>query len=615
MQIMQCRLAIFLWMASTLLIQPGIAQKMTPAAGNNTSITAFDSSGYKWWDPAGNNFPVLEGQAWPAEVKAPYDRFPARAEASLNPNVWNLSHSSAGLYLKFKSNSGHIVVRYTVKGVKQALAMPHMPATGVSGIDLYSIDQDGNWGWAPGKFSFGDTVEYRYDALEPNAAYHGKNFEYRLFLPLYNAVSWLEIGVPREAGFTPMPLQPEKPIVVYGTSIAQGACASRPGMAWTSILERELDRPLINLGFSGNGQLENSVIDLLTEIDAKIYVLDCLPNLTAGSGFSAEEVEKRIVSSVKRIQQRRPGVPILLTEHSGGSTVRIIDTSRYNNFEGVNKTLRFVFPRLQAEGIKNIFLLTNKEIGLGIDATVDGLHPNDIGMENYAAAYEKAIRTILKEPKGAASTTMPVVQSREGNYYDWRGRHREILSLNRSEPPGIVILGNSIIHYWGGQPKAPVSRGEDSWNQYLEPAGVRNQAFGWDRIENTLWRVYHDELDGYKARQIIVMIGTNNLGTDSDEAILAGLQQLAFAVSQRQPSADIVLSGILPRRQLEKRIAGLNKAIARLAARMKLTYINPGPVLLEKEGKIDESLFGDGLHPNAVGYRKLALALAPYLKK
>ena len=90
-----------------------------------------------------------------------------------------------------------------------------------------------------------------------------------------------------------MPLSMEKPVVVYGTSIAQGACATRPGLAWTAILERKLDRPLINLGFSGSGQLEKSVIDLMAEIDAKLYILDCLPNLTSGAGFTDDEVEKR----------------------------------------------------------------------------------------------------------------------------------------------------------------------------------------------------------------------------------------------------------------------------------------------------------------------------------
>lgn len=89
----------------------------------------------------------------------------------------------------------------------------------------------------------------------------------------------MQVGVPGNALFNPMAIREEKPIVVYGTSIAQGGCASRPGMAWPALVGRKLDRPLINLGFSGNGRLEKEVIDLIAEIDAKVYVLDCLPNL------------------------------------------------------------------------------------------------------------------------------------------------------------------------------------------------------------------------------------------------------------------------------------------------------------------------------------------------
>ena len=568
---------------------------------------------YTWWDPSTNKFPVLDGQAWPGEVESPYDRFPERARKVLNPNVWNISHSSAGLYCKFTTDAGSIIVRYVVTS-KGSFAMSHMPATGVSGVDLYGLDHNGNWLWAPGSFAFGDTIEYRFSGLEADPGFPGRDREYRLFLPLYNGVSWMQIGVPADRHFEALPLQPERPIVVYGTSIAQGACASRPGLAWTAILERKLDRPVINLGFSGSGQLERSVIDLMNEIDAKLYVLDCLPNLTSGAGFSEKEVEDRIRMAVRELQGKHPAVPILLTEHSGGNDLRVIDAARSREFEKVNGILRAVFNRLQSEGVKNIYTITNKEIGLGIHSTVDGLHPNDIGMEEYAAAYERCIRSILHEPVDTGATTYPVTQRRDG-YYDWRARHAEVLSLNRSEPPVSIILGNSIIHYWGGRPRPPLSRGADSWDGGLEPLGVRNLGFGWDKIENVLWRVYHDELDGYAAKHVVVMIGTNNLGTNTDEEITKGLKMLVQGIRARQPQTDLLLSGLLPRRDMEQRVVVLNRRIADLAGSLKITYIEPGRGLLTGKGKIDESLYSDGLHPNAAGYQKIAAVLAPYLKK
>lgn len=575
------------------------------------SLAAFSQQSYTWHNPATSDFPVIEGQAWPREVALPYDRFPARAQQSLNPNVWNISHSSAGLYVKFKTNTADIVIRYVVKG---DLAMTHMPATGVSGIDLYAIDPNGKWKWAPSTRSFNDTIEYRFSSLQVSREFTGRDYEYRLYLPLYNTVTWLSIGVPGNSSFRFMPLSPERPIVVYGTSIAQGACASRPGMAWTALLQQQLDRPLINLGFSGSGKLEPSVIALMNEIDARLYVLDCIPNLTVRSGTTPEELEKRIVAAVNTLKEKRPGVPVLLVEHSGGTDNGLIDTAAQYDYEGANQVLRHAFDKMKAAGITGIYLLTNKEIGLSVYSTVDGLHPNDVGMMDYATAYEKSIREILQEPVGMLTTTIPVVQYRDG-YYDWRSRHHELIAGNRTAAPRIVFLGNSIIHYWGGRPAAPLSRGADSWNEYLEPAGVKNFAFGWDRIENVLWRVYHDELDGFEAAQVWVMIGTNNLTINTDAEIIAGLNRLIDAIKIRQPKASLMLSGILPRREMEQRIVALNTRIAALAGQLKVQYVNPGIVLLNANKKIEESLFGDGLHPNEAGYKKLAVAIKPYLKK
>lgn len=565
---------------------------------------------YKWWNPATHAFPVIEGRAWSGEIKNTCHRFPARTEKTLNQNVWNISHSSAGLYLKFATNSNDIIVRYGVRNKEKA--MDHMPATGVSGIDLYALDNSGQWVWAPGKFSFRDTIEYRFSNLKADHVFADRDCEYRLFLPLYNEVQWMQAAVPADKSFTALPLSAEKPIVVYGTSITQGACASRPGLAWTAVLERKLDMPLINLGFSGNGRLEKPVIDLMNEIEAELYILDCLPNLTSGAGFSDEEVQKRIEAAVKLLQQKHPLTPVLLTEHGGGHTLSLIDTAGYKEYAEVNSLLRNTYAKLIREGTKNIYLLSNKDIDLGIEATVDGLHPNDIGMMQYAGAYEKIIRHILRQPLGNISTTIPAVQSRDV-YYNWRSRHAEILQMNKTNPPKSVIVANSIIHFWGGEPQAPLARGAAAWNKFLQPLNVRNLGFGWDRIENALWRIYHGELDGFDARQVVVMMGTNNLTENSNEEIIKGLKNLAEQIKIRQPGAKILLSGILPRREMEPRIAVLNKSIEKLSASLQVRYINPGTVLLNNKGRVDESLFVEGLHPNAAGYEKLGAQLSGYL--
>ena len=245
--------------------------------------------------------------------------------------------------------------------------------------------------------------------MEVDKDYRSRNFEFRLFLPLYNGVSWMEIGVPKGNSFQPLPLTKEKPIVFYGTSILQGGCASRPGLAWTSMVERRLDCPVINLGFSGNGRLETEVIDLINEVDAKLYVLDCIPNMVHSGLFSDEVLASRITNSITSIRQKHPDAPILLAAHSLSSHSGIIDSSRNINSEISNAIQTRVYDSLKNSGIQNLYLLTSKDIGFDIDATVDGVHPNDIGMRYYADAYTKIIRSVLHE-EGTSTSMKPVIQ-------------------------------------------------------------------------------------------------------------------------------------------------------------------------------------------------------------
>ena len=563
-----------------------------------------------WWNPANSDSPVVQGQAWSNKEMGAYNRLPNKAEGVVRPAVWNLSKNAAGLSIRFWSDAKSIVVRYGVKG---SLAMSHMPATGVSGVDLYAKDSEGERQWYRGRYSFGDTIQYRFSGIDSKEKYHDKGREYQLYLPLYNEVSWLEIGVPSEAYLRPLPLRQEQPIVVYGTSIAQGGCASRPGMAWTSILERKMDRPLINLGFSGNGRLEPEIIDMITEIDAKVVVLDCLPNLVATKDRSLEDVLKLMKDAAKQIREKRPHVPILLVEHAGYSD-GLVDAGRKVAYTDLNKMAQKAFSQLQEKGFSNLHLLSKDEINLSMESFVDGTHPTDLGMMEYALAYEKKLRKILHEPIGIYSTTKPVTQAREPGMYPWEERHQTIMRLNKENPPKVCFLGNSIVHYWGGQPEAPRSNGSQSWEDNFGDLMSQNFGFGWDRIENLLWRVYQGELDGFEAEQIVLMIGTNNLHINSDEEILEGLKILVQAIQQRQPKAKLLMVGLLPRANNELRVKTLNVEMAKLAKSYSLTYADVGRVLLQKDEKINPSLFLDGLHPNSKGYAQLGKEIRKYLR-
>lgn len=348
---------------------------------------AQNTNSYKSWNPVNERVSVVAGQGWHEGLAAYYDRLPQKVASTVRKPVWDLSRNSTGMNIRFTSDAAEIVVRYQVSGTVQ---FPHMPATGVSGLDLYAKDSDGKWLWSAGKYSFKDTIAYRFLNLQSESG--KKERQYTLYLPPYNTVKWLEIDVPSSSTFTPLPVPVRKPIVVYGTSIAQGACASRPGLIWSSILSRKLDQPVVNLAFSGNGRLEKEIIELLPEIDASLYVLDCLPNLT-GEAFTNEIIRKKLEDAVAYLQLKKPGVPILLTEHDG-YTDGSINEVRKKAYKRVNAVLKETFAALKGKGIKNIYYLSEADINQDIENMVDGTHPNDLGMMRYAEAYEKAIRKI-----------------------------------------------------------------------------------------------------------------------------------------------------------------------------------------------------------------------------
>lgn len=565
------------------------------------AFTQSAQAQWNWFNPQQASFPTIQGQGWPEENAGSYRRFPLRAKESVRKPLWNLSENSAGLSVHFYSTTPQIKVRYTVKG---GMAMNHMPATGVSGVDLYQIDENGDWKVMSGNFSFGDTIVYHFNNIAPQTR-HRKGYEYRLFLPLYNSVAWMEIGIPDAIDFQFAPRSKEAPIVVYGTSIAHGACASRPGMAWTNLINRRMEHPLINLGFSGNGKLEKECLSLMGEIDARVYILDCLPNLTSDS----DPIYDLTTAAVHQLRTLRPSTPILLVEHAGYSTMNVNNVHQ-SDIKTRNILSHKAYQALLAEGVKNLYYLSQEELNLPADGWVDYVHPSDWGMVAYATAYEKKLREILHEPIGTLSITTPVMQRRDANTYEWLCRHESILEQNVANPPRALLIGNSICHFWGGENTLVGQSGKESWETTMQPSGFRNLGCGWDRIENILWRVYHGELDGYKAEKIVCKIGTNNLDFNTDSEILTGLRTVLKAIGDRQPDALIKVVGILPRKGYEPRVKKLNQAIRKMTASTPYRYMDVGSELLQSDGTINPAYFSDGLHPNEEGYKRIATKMA-----
>ncbi len=357
-----------------------------------------------WHDPLrAGQASYIHGQGWD-EDGGNYHRLPDRAQAKVRDKVWQLACQSAGLSLRFRTDARELSLMYQTT---QPLSMPHMPSTGVSGVDLYRA---GDLAFCFGSYSFGDTIRYSYRL--DSASDSREETEYILYLPLYNEVSRLEIGVPTGSSFAFVPAPQERPIVLYRTSIAQGACASRPGMAWANILGRELGQPLINLGFSGNGKLEEELISLIAEQRPSLVILDCMPNM---GGFDSDEIIRRLKAAVHRLSAL-PDLSILLIEHAGNSNA-LTDQAEGAKSARSNQAQREAYRQLQSEGLQGLYYLSREELGLSPDTWVDYVHPSDLGMRQYASAVLHKIKA-LQGAKALASRrpAAPPQQPRSKNY-------------------------------------------------------------------------------------------------------------------------------------------------------------------------------------------------------
>jgi len=353
----------------------------SPAIGQDKLGAAID-----WHDA--RQFTV-EGRGWAeSELKSPFDRLPAKAEGRVRSAVWGLSRQSAGLCVRLASDSPAIHCRWTLTGAN--LALPHMPATGVSGVDLYAMTDRG-WHW----LATGRPTKQTNEAALVTGLPKQKR-DYMLYLPLYNGVSRVEIGFTPGSSAAGLPRDGKlaKPLVFWGTSITQGGCASRPGMVHTAILGRRLNVPVINLGFSGNGKMEPEVAALIAELDAAAYVIDCLPNCTAA------EVTERTVPLVTILRRAHPETPIVLVEDRTYADAFLV-AARQSRNDSSRSALRAEYEKLIAGGVKNLHYLPGETL-LGTDGedTVDGSHPTDLGFVHQADAMQKTLANLLKLDRG-----------------------------------------------------------------------------------------------------------------------------------------------------------------------------------------------------------------------
>lgn len=327
----------------------------------------------------------VEGRGWDA-TKDFYDRLPAKAEKVVRPPVWDLSHDSAGMCVRFVSDATTIRARWAL--INSWLYLPNETAIANSGLDLY-VKTDEGWHW----LAVGQPTKQTNEVTLIENLLPGKR-EYLLYLPLYNGVKFVELGVPTNAVIDKAPAWgpgDRKPIVFYGTSILQGLSASRPGMVHAAILQRQFNWPVINLGFSGNGKMEPEMATLLAELDPSVYVIDCLPNMVAA------EIKARAEPLVKALRAAHPATPIVLVEDRTMQDSFLI-AGRMEWYHLKDRAeLRAAFDRLKQAGIENLYYIPGDHLfGDDGEGSVDGSHPSDLGFARQAEIFARVLEPLLK---------------------------------------------------------------------------------------------------------------------------------------------------------------------------------------------------------------------------
>ena len=328
------------------------------------------------------------GQAFAASAEHPFRRLPECLKGVVRDPVWELGCNSAGIYVRFRSDAGAIYARWTNNGNH----MPHMTDCGTGGLDLYVLI-DNQWTYVGSGFNWGPPATEHAALLvghmEPQMR------EYMLYLALYDEVKTLELGVP-EGRVLEMPLLPSPadghPMVMYGTSILQGGCASRPGMAFTNILARRFDRTVINLGFSGNAFLDYEIAHLMASVPApSVFVLDYVPNA------SPEQIAEKGERFFRILRDAHPLVPVIFVEdpffaHS------VVDQFIAEEVRSKNAAQKALFERLVQAGERLIYYVpADGMTGADNEAFVDGIHFTDLGMLRYARHLEPVLREAVGE--------------------------------------------------------------------------------------------------------------------------------------------------------------------------------------------------------------------------
>ena len=402
-------------------------------------------------------------------------------------------------------------------------------------------------------------------------------------------------------------------------------------------------RKAINLGFSGyrtENLLWNIAHGELEGQSPKVLVLEIGTNNVDEKNYplrhTAGQLAGGIAAIVKLVRQKLPDTKIILLRCFPGS----YDGANPTSHRAILEKASDIVSKLADE--KDVFYCDVNHVFLNLDGSInhqmmgDYLHPTPAGAKAWAQAMEPLLSKLMGDQ--SLDTALPVntaivpAGKLENDSYDWYKRHAEVLAVKDSINPEIILIGNSITHFWGGVPavryadgKFRIPNGPQSYANLFGSYRVLNMGFGWDRTQNVLWRLDHGELDGLHPRLVVINIGTNNTSETENarintaSEIVEGIEAVCRRVRSKIPNTKILVMAIFPREKdpaASRRILinEINKRLVNFTTTQKISFLDAGPKMLNADGTFVEGMMLDFTHPSEKGYTIWADALRPVIQ-
>ena len=429
---------------------------------------------------------------------------------------------------------------------------------------------------------------------------------------------------------------PDTQLLLIGDSITDNYHASDPPdrdfrPTWDQFYA---PRKALNLGFSGDTtddtiwRLEHGMIDGL---HPKVVVVLIGTNNTL-HGQTAEQTEIGIDAVIGNLEERLPDARILMLGilPSDRAESKTIEDKKVNQYLArcYGENPRITYLDLGSIFYKNGVLNTALYYDSRTSEHRKALHPDTVGQRMMAEAIEPTLANLMQDAPRETLNAMThintasiAVPALEQDSYDWYARHHAELELQKHARPQVVMIGDSITHFWGGLPAGSIVNGPSAWSHVFGGMSVINMGFGWDRTQNVLWRLRQGELDGLDPKWIVLNIGTNNLTgsknarPNTPEEVVEGVELIREQIRERSPASRLVLMAIFPRTahpdtNLRKLIVQTNRLLKRrFAENAGITYLDIGSGFLTPDGTLPKAMMPDGTHPSEAGYRIWADAL------